>query len=151
MKYSCEVTIDLPREQVIELFDSADNIKKWQTGLHSFEHISGEPGQPGAKSRMVYDENGRRLEMIETITSRNLPDEFSGTYEAKGVMYWVSNHFYEDGLDRTRRVLDSEFQFSGFYRVMGVVMKGSFPKQTMTMMNQFIAFAEGTTTTTAEE
>jgi len=37
MKYSVE--IDLPRDRVIELFDDADNMVKWQSGLQSFEHM----------------------------------------------------------------------------------------------------------------
>ena len=86
MKYICEVVIDLPRERVIDLFDSSENIKEWQEGLQSFEHISGELGQTGSKSKLVYDMNGRRVEMIETILKRDFPDEFSATYEAKGVM-----------------------------------------------------------------
>ena len=53
MKYTREVVIDLPRDRVIELFDDADNLPKWQEGLQRFEHVSGEPGQPGAKSRLV--------------------------------------------------------------------------------------------------
>ena len=65
MKYTREVVIDLPRERVIELFDDADNLTKWQEGLQAFEHVSGEPGQPGAKSRLVYDYRGRRFEMTE--------------------------------------------------------------------------------------
>ncbi len=85
MKYSGEVIINLPRERVIELFDNPGNMPKWQPGLQSFEPLSGEPGQPGAQSKLVYDMNGRRVEMVETIVTRNLPDEFSGTYKAKDV------------------------------------------------------------------
>lgn len=142
MKYNCEVTIDLPREEVIELFDSSENLSKWQPGLQSFEHMSGEPGQVGAKSRMVYDENGRIIEMIETITNQNFPDEFSATYEAKGVINWNSNRFYAEG-DKTRWVQETEFKFSGIMRVISVFMRGTFPKETMKSMNQFKAFAEG--------
>ena len=47
MKYSCELTIDLPRDEVIALFDDPDNLVKWQPGLQSFEHISGEAGAAG--------------------------------------------------------------------------------------------------------
>ena len=53
MKYTVEIEIDLPRERVIELFDSTENCFKWQKGLLSFDHLSGEPGQPGAKSKLV--------------------------------------------------------------------------------------------------
>ena len=45
MKYQVEITLDIPRERVIELFDSFDNLKKWQPGLEKVEHTSGEPGQ----------------------------------------------------------------------------------------------------------
>lgn len=142
MKYSCELIINLPRERVIELFDNPDNMPKWQPGLQSFEPISGEPGQPGAKSRLVYDMNGRRVEMVETIVSRNLPDEFSGTYEAKGVKNWIANYFYDEADDKTRWVMDSEFMFSGFMILLSLFMRGSFRKETQSTMFRFKAFAE---------
>ena len=85
MKYTTEITINLPRTRVIELFDSTENMYKWQEGLKSFEHLSGEPGQEGAKSSMVYEARKGELPMTETIISRNLPDEFHALYEAKGV------------------------------------------------------------------
>ena len=142
MKYTTEVTINLPRQRVIELFDDPDNMAKWQPGLLSFEPISGEPGQPGAKSRLRYDMNGRKMEMIETITSRNLPDEFAGIYDAKGVHNIIVNRFYEDGPDRTRWVTENEFQFSGIMMLFGLFMPGSFRKQSLETMNDFKAFAE---------
>lgn len=142
MKYSCELLIDLPRDEVVALFDDPDNLVKWQPGLQSFEHLSGEPGQPGAKSRLIYDEGGRRIEMIETVVERNLPDVFSGTYEAKGVWNAVSNHFIaEDGV--TRWVMDSDFRFSGFMLLMLIFMRGAFRKQTEKTMQRFKDFAEG--------
>lgn len=142
MKYTCEVMIDLPRHRVIELFDSQENLSKWQPGLQSFEHLSGDPGQPGAQSRLIYDENGRRIEMVETILARNLPEEFSATYEAKGVWNSSAHYFHEAGPERTRWVMDNEFKFSGWMSLMGIFMRGAFPKQTMTEMNRFKEFAE---------
>ena len=71
MKYTLSTTINLPRSKVIELFDNPDNMSKWQPELQSFEHISGEPGEPGAKSRLKYKMGKREVEMIETITARN--------------------------------------------------------------------------------
>ena len=54
MKYSTEIEINLPLKKVIELFDNSENLKKWMPDLVSFEHLSGEPGQVGAKSKMRY-------------------------------------------------------------------------------------------------
>jgi uncharacterized membrane protein len=142
MKYKTELIIDLPRDRVIDLFDSSENLPKWQPGLQSFEHIDGDPGQPGAKSRLLYDMGNRKVEMVETVEKRNLPDEFSGTYEADGVWNWVSNRFYEEGQDKTRWEIETEFKFSGLMRILSFFMRGSFPKQTLETMEHFKRFAE---------
>ncbi|MDE2949552.1 MAG: SRPBCC family protein [Chloroflexota bacterium] len=142
MRYETEVYINLPRGRVIELFDSFENLKKWQEGLVSFEHISGDPGQPGAKTRLLYDMGRRRMEMIETIIKRDLPDEFSGTYDASGVHNIVRNYFYDEG-ERTRWALDSEFQFRSFMRIMSLFIPGRrFREQTRSSMESFKRFAE---------
>ena len=143
MKYDGEIVIDLPRARVIELFDDPENLKYWQKGLESFEPISGTPGELGAKSKLVYEMNGRKLEMIETITKRNLPNEFSGTYEAKGVFNIVENFFAEDGPNRTRWSYRNEFRFTGFMRLIGLLFGGSFKKQSTVYMEDFKKFAEG--------
>ncbi len=142
MKYTTEIIIDLPRQRVIELFDNPDNLAKWQPGLKSFEHFEGELGQSGAKSRLLYDEGGREIEMVETILTSNFPDEFSGTYEAKGVFNRISNYFYEEGKNQTRWVTENEFRLSGLMALMGIFMRGAFPKQTLEHMQNFKDFAE---------
>lgn len=141
MKYTVEITIDLPRERVIELFDSVDNMYKWQAGLVSFDNLEGEPGQVGTRSRLLYKMSGREVKMIETITVRNLPDEFSGTYEAKNVWNLVENRFYDEG-GRTRWESTNEFKMSGFMKLIAIFMKGAFPKESLKQMNQFKTFAE---------
>ena len=144
MKYTREVTIDLPRDRVIELFDDADNLTKWQEGLQAFEHDSGEPGQPGAKSRLVYDHRGRRFELIETITERNLPDEFSAIYETDGVWNLMTNLFEEEGPDRTRWIAESEFRPQGIkMKVMAILLRPLFTSRTLKTLRDFKAFAEG--------
>ncbi len=142
MRYKTEVVINLPLDRVIELFDNFENLKTWQTGLVSHEHLSGEPGQPGAKTKLVYDMGRRRMDMIETIIKRDLPDEFSETYDAKGVHNIVRNYFHDRG-DATLWVLDSDFRFHGLMRLMSLFMPGSmFKKQTRQTMEAFKAFAE---------
>jgi len=142
MHYTVEIDIDLPRDRVIELFDSTENLKKWQRGLQVFEPLEGEPGQPGAKSRMVFQMGKRKIEMVETITERNLPDAFAGTYDTKGVHNVVTNRFLEIAPDKTRWVSENEFVFSGFMKVVGFLAKGAFPRQSLKYMQDFKAFAE---------
>lgn len=142
MKYDCEVIIDLPREQVVELFANPDNMSKWQKGLESAELVSGEAGQTGAKTRLVYDMGNRRMEMVETILEHDLPEGSTVQYETKGVFNVVSNRFYEEGAAKTRWVTENEFRFSGLMKLMGIFMRGAFPKQSMETMQDFKVFAE---------
>lgn len=142
MKYTVQAEIDLPIEKVIELFDNPDNLKHWQPGLISFEHVSGTPGQPGAKSRLKYKMGKREIDMLETITVRDLPREFSGTYEANGV-YSVSKNFFKPVSDnKTLYINENEFRFRGFMKVIGFLMPGSFRKESMKYLMQFKEFAE---------
>lgn len=142
MKYSTEIDINLPVARVIELFDDPENLKHWQPGLKSFEHLSGTPGQPGAKSKLLFQMGKREIEMIETVTVRNLPQEFSGTYEADGVFNIVKNYFVPIDENRTKYISEQEFQFKGFMKIMGWLMPGMFKKQSQVFLENFKNFAE---------
>ena len=143
MKYECNLTLDIPRERVIELFDSRDNLFEWQEGLVSFDHASGTPGQVGAVSNLKYKMGKREIEMTETIVLRDTPDAFHGIYEADGVWNKIENFFTELDGGRTHWRLTSEFRCKGFLRVMAFLFPGMFKKQTVKFMNDFKTFAEG--------
>ena len=124
--YTNEVTIKAPRDKVVELFDSQDNLAKWQPGFISLSHISGEPGQVGAKSALKYKMGKREIEMVETITAKNLPELFSGTYEENTTKYWTEN----------------EFKMRGFMKLMAFLMPGAFKKQSQKYLDLFKDFVE---------
>lgn len=142
MKYTNEVLIEKPLDKVLELFDSEENLFKWQPELLSFEHLTGNKGEVGAKSRLKYKMGSREVEMIETITAKNLPDEFNGTYEAKGVWNEVKNSFIPMDEKTTKWVSESHFEFSGFMKIIAFLMPGSFKKQSQKYLDMFKAFAE---------
>lgn len=143
MQYTCEILINKPREEVIKLFDNPDNMKFWQKGFISFEHLTGEIGKPGAESIIKYQMGKRNIEMIETITFRDLPNEFHGNYQANGVTNIQKNYFTEED-GKTRWISISEFKFTGFMKAVAFFMgKRTFKKQSMTYMEDFKSFAEG--------
>ena len=144
MKYGNKIEINLPLEQMIEKFDNPNNLKKWMPGLLSFEHLSGDPGQTGAKSKLKFQMGKRQMEMVETITVRNLPHEFSGTYEAPGVFNIVKNKFKSLPGNKTEWHAENEFQFKNLtMKIMGFLMPGMFKKQSMVYLTKFKEFAEG--------
>ena len=84
----------------------------------------------------------REFEMIETITVKNLPEEFSGTYLAMGTLNTVKNNFYALSDNETRYVTQQEFKLTGFMKIMGFLMPGAFKKQTMKYLVAFKHFVE---------
>ena len=73
--------------------------------------------------------------MIETITNRNEPEEFSGTYEMKGTRNLIKNRFSDLGENKTKWNLDSEFEFVGIYKLMSPFFKSMIVKRTKSNMN----------------
>jgi carbon monoxide dehydrogenase subunit G len=142
MKYTTEIVINKSIERTIELFDNPDHLNKWMKGLQSFEHLSGTPGHPGAKSKLKFKMGNREMEMIETIEVRNLPHEFTGTYEAKGVCNRVKNTFAKISDNKTLYTAEHEFQFQGFMKLIAWLMPGAFKKQSMKYLIDFRNFVE---------
>jgi hypothetical protein len=143
MRYTIEINVQKPRSKVIELFDDPQNLPKWQKGLVSFEHLSGERGHPGAKSKIRFQMGKRRIDMIETITKRDLPQEFSGTYEADGVWNSMENYFEETATGETRWVSKIEFRATRLpMKLMMFLAPGMFKKQSFSFMKAFKEFAE---------
>lgn len=142
MKFSQEILINLPREEVIKIIQDPFNFRHWQRGLISYKHLSGLPGKEGSRSRIKYNMNGRELEMIETIMKINSPKKFYATYETKGVFSIQKNHFEKVAEDKTRWIADSEFRFTGAMRLLGLLKPGIFKKQSQQMMQDFKNFAE---------
>lgn len=142
MKYTVSVMINLSRDRMLERLDEPENMKLWQPTLKSYELLSEEPKAAGARMRLVYEQNGRDFEMMETTLERSLPDSMSFTYEAKGVWNRVINRFEEAAPEKTEWIQENEFRFKGVIAVLGFLAPGMFRKQTLKAMNDFKAFAE---------
>lgn len=143
MKYTCDIIINKPIEEVVSLFTNPDNMELWMEGLQSFKHISGEPGKEGAKTELDFKMGKREITMIETIIKNNLPDEMVTTYEAKGVYNKINTKFQRVDSNSTKYISENYFEFKGlFMKIMGALMPGAFKKQSMKYLLDFKTFAE---------
>lgn len=129
MKIRTEVVIDAGPKAVWQIFDNPDNMKKWQPTLKSFRTISGEQGQPGAISELIYDENGREVRMIEHVTERREPHFMAGTYASDWGKAIVVNQFEDLGDGRTRWVAWWNHTSRGFMRLLSPFMKRSMARR----------------------
>jgi len=144
MKFTCRVEINKPVEKVVGLYDNSENLKEWQDGFVSLEHLTGEPGTSGAKTRLIYKIGKHEIELIETIYAKNLPQEFSALYEAKTMTNTMTNRFTPLGENKTRYETEIEYtSFNGILpKMMALLLPGVFKKQTQKWLDQFKVFAE---------
>lgn len=141
MRYSVEIEINAPVAKVVELFDVPENVKNWMP-VTRIEPIQGSPGQVGTQSRLIMNNGGKETTMVETVLVRDLPREFTGSYEFQGIVYVVKNHFLEAPGGKTRYVSDQDFQLMGFVKLLGWLMPWLFKKESMKHMVAFKAFVE---------
>lgn len=143
MKYTSEITINLPREEVIRKLDNPENMKHWQKGLINYSLLTGNPGEDGSKMLLEYQMGKRNMVLTETILKNKFPTEFHAIYDAKGVHNIQKNYFHEIDANTTKWVSETEFQFGGFMmKVMGTLMPGAFKKQSKQYLTDFKNFAE---------
>lgn len=144
MKFNCAVDIDLPRVRVVELFDKPENMEFWQDGFLSFEPKSDNYGAVGSQSLIKYDIKGRKMDLLETITARDLPHKFYATYEGDFGKNSMNNDFIQLGPQQTRWTAEIEYtEMNGFImNMMAKLMPGMFRKQTQKWMDQFKAWSE---------
>ena len=153
VKYTNSIEIALPREEVARLLADPAHIPKWLRGIVLHEPVKGQHGQLGTESRVVMAAGQRTMEMTETITRRepvelhDIPKDSVVHFdrETVGAGMWsvVRDRLTEAGPQTTLWVSDSEFRFSSLpMRLVGLLMPGSFRKQSQQHMQDFKAFAE---------
>ena len=138
MRFKLETPINKPRSEVWKIFDNPENMPKWQPTLIRFETVDGTPGQVGAISKLTYKEGEREFILIETITQRNEPNSFDGTYENNFAENTIQNRFIEQGPGQTLWVIETRFKFKTLLmKIMGNVLKKNYVKRTQRDMTRF--------------
>lgn len=153
MKYTNSIEIALPREQVAQLLADPAYLPKWLRGLVLHEPVQGTHGQLGTESRVVVQSGQRTMEGTETITRREPADlhgipngsvvHFDREIVVAGMWSVVRDRLTEAGPETTLWEQESEYRFNSLLmRLVGLVMPGSFHKQSQQHMQDFKAFAE---------
>ncbi|NRD21408.1 SRPBCC family protein [Winogradskyella eckloniae] len=146
MQYTTEILIKKPISEVIKKLDSTENLKHWQDGLVSTEHISGTPNELGATMKLNYCFGKRHMEIIETVTKQNFPNEFHASYTTVGVRNIQENYFKTTEDNYTKWISINEFQPTNFkMSAMLFLMPSAFKKQTQTYLRNFKNFVENGT------
>src|SRR4030095_225047 len=118
MKSVVELEINVPQAKLAELFADPENNIKWMDDLKRYEPISGTPGMPGSKYRLV-PKTGNMV-LIATVIARDLPREFRLTLDASNVMVSATDEFIALSSEKTKLISEEVFSFKGpFNKVFG--------------------------------
>jgi len=143
VKFILELPINKPRPAVWKAFDTPENMKIWQPSLVSIEPVSGTAGQPGAVSKLTYEENGRQFSLIEKITYRAELNRLDGLYENDFADNTIKNTFIEKDKDQTLWLVETEFKFKTLImHVAGPLMKKTYIARTQKDMERFKGMVE---------
>ena len=142
MKLNFEQTIDASLKTVWAAFNTSSNKKRWQQNFESYTHMSGDPGQPGAISELIFNENGKMMVINETIMESREPDFLSAKYESKYSSTIIVNHFESIDENTTRWTAWCNFAFKGFMKIMALFIAGKIRKRTEDDMHRFKLLVE---------
>jgi len=140
MKFVCSVEIDSPKQRVAEIFANPDNLQYVQEGFKSKTLVSGNEGEEGTVSKMIYE----KLELIETIIKNDLPDAFLALYEHKYTVNTMTVQFV--AVNEHKTLYTSEIHYTKFnglmVKIMAKLFPGFFKKQVLKWMQMFKIYAE---------
>ncbi len=142
MKLTYKQVIDASLAAVWAAFNDSSNKGRWQQNFASCTHTSGDPGQPGAISELVFSENGKMLVIIETIAELREPVFLSANYESKYASTIIVNHFESIDENTTRWTSWCNITFRGFMKIIALFIAGTIRKRTEDDMHRFKLLVE---------
>lgn len=143
MKFSYSVDINAPREKVVKLFNNTGHYPQWFASFVSYEQLSGNYAEVGAKARVMFKNN---MEITETILVNNLPQEKTMLSEHKHMTNTMKNTFDVIDENITRYTVEIEYtKFVGFMpKLMSKLFPSIFKNGTKKMADDFKKFVEKT-------
>jgi len=139
MHYTSEIIINRSKDDVVAFWLNEENIALWQDGFLNKIIISGEEFAKGSKSKLVYLNKNRPMELEETILSSNLPEEIVGLYVHKHMTNTMKTNFVE--LSKNETIYRTEvnyIKFNGIIpKLMGFFFSKMFKKQSDKWLLQF--------------
>jgi hypothetical protein len=141
MKSIVEVDVDVPQAKVAALYANPENTTQWMDDVDRYEVISGEPGMPGSKYRLVPRKG--TMVFVATVISSRLPDESRLELEASSVVVSVTGRFVALSPGRTRLISEEVFRFKGLFRtVLGLFASPAIRNAHRRHIEAFKRFAE---------
>ena len=144
MKIETTVIIDKPLDTVAKYFADPAYLKEYQEGFVSKELVSGIEGKNGAVSKMRYEHNNQKMELVETITANNLPHTFEAHYHHEHMDNTMKCTFapLDDGRTEYRSVIEYTRINWVMPRLMSILVPSLYKKPVKRWLENFKRFVE---------
>jgi hypothetical protein len=141
MKSVIEIEINAPQDRIVAVFANPEHVTKWMDDVDRYEPISGEPGTPGSKYRLV-PKKGSMI-FVATMLPRRQPNELRLELDTSSVTVSVTGIFAALSPSRTRLVSEEVFSFKGlFNKIFGFLATKAIRRAHRRHMDAFKRFAE---------
>jgi hypothetical protein len=141
MRSIVELDIHVPQERLATLFADPENNMKWMDDLDRYEPVSGQPGMPGSKYRLVPKKG--KMVFVATVLSRDLPNESRLSLDASNVAVSITARFVALSPEKTRLISEEVFSFKGLVsKFFGFFAQAAIRKAHRRHMEGFKRFAE---------
>jgi hypothetical protein len=111
MKSVVEVEINVPQQELADLFVDPRNNPRWMHDLERYEPLSGEQGMPGSTYRLVPKKGD--MFFLATVVERNLPNEFRLNLKASDVDVAIADKLIALSPTKTKLISEEVFTFKG--------------------------------------
>jgi polyketide cyclase/dehydrase/lipid transport protein len=142
LKDIVRIEIAAPLRKVAELFTDPANSTKWMDDLVAYEPVSGTPGMPGSRYRLV--SKNERMTFTATVISRDLPKESRLVLDSPSIEVSVRTTFASLPPGGTELVSEETFAFkSALGKGFGFFARPAIRKAHRHHMESFKRFVEG--------
>jgi uncharacterized protein YndB with AHSA1/START domain len=141
MKSTVTVEINLPQARVAELFSNPRHTTRWMHDIDRIEVVSGEPGAPGSRYRLVPKKGN--MVFVATVLGRDLPKQSRLRLDSSNVVVWVTGTFQSLSATKTLLVSSEVFSFKGaISAILGFLAQSAIRKAHRRHIEAFKTFAE---------
>lgn len=141
-KYTAEVEINKPIDEVFKLFDNKETLKKWMPEVKEIEPINETPQKLGSTYKVTIENQGQEMQMQEKIRAYVPNEKITFQYNSPDMIKIDDFNFVAEG-DKTKLVQHSSVRANSF--MLGCTFpwfKGRFKKLSQEYMNRFKELAE---------
>lgn len=144
-KYTVEVEVDKPVEEVFAIFENPKMLKKWLPEIKSIEPINVTPQKLGSTYKIILDDQGQGAKMVEKIRAY-VPNEKLTLQFTSSEMLKVDDYNFTAQEGKTKIIQNTSILSNSF--VTACVFpwfKGRFKDLSQDYLNRFKELAESAT------